>query len=291
MSEPRILQLEQNGYTQALAFCVQTANPRFGSGAYGSSSPGLINAITGAYMNPMDLHFLTWRGRSLLGQKFSLSRNTVIYYNTDYIPYIYTSDQVFSGDFAVMIVGNPAVDSNYNRWLHQGHLDFGATSNLAIMGNYSSQAQAFASGKVTFLEYNGFGFNGYADTGAILDGLPHCYMFTRIAGVHKIFVDGVDRTAAQSTSLGVSIGGYNTSTVLVALGGAYASSEDRSSNCTMPLFVAWNRAVSDSEAVLLSNNPFLLFKQPSPVLFGPSSISQIGRIVYLNQAVNRAATW
>jgi hypothetical protein len=213
----------------------------------------------------MNLQPITFRGRKIIGQKFSSSKTTVIGYATPYVPYLYTSDGTFTGDFTVMMLGNPASGGAYTRLWHQGHADYGASSNLTMMGNLSYATGGVVAGNMTMLEYNGSSIQGGADAAGSLDGQVHCWIFRRVLGVHSIWRDGIDVTTGQTTALSVSIGGNDPTLVYLIIGGAATLSEDQASNCNFALSCGWNRALTNGEVIRLGNDPFIMFQQPDDI--------------------------
>jgi len=281
--------IQPGGYSNALAFSITPASYRYGGGRnYGTATITGSNTSNAPVMNPQPI---TFQGRKIIGQKFTSSKTTIIGYSTTYVPYLYSSDGTFTGDFTFMMLGNPASGGAYTRLWHQGHADYGPSSNLTAMGNFSGATHGVVSGMITFFEYNGSIFQGYGDAANALDGNVHCWIFRRASGVHSIWRDGIDVTSAQSTN-SASIGGNDPSLVYLIIGGASTTSEDQASNCNFALSCGWNRPLTNGEIVKLGNNPFLMFQDPDDIFLNFSTFSPpVGRFIGIDQAVNRAATF
>ncbi len=162
---------------------------------------------------------------------------------------------------------------------------------VQITSNFSRSALAITAGMLTFycVSTTGGGTTSFwtDSTAGQIDGNVHCWLCRRSAGLGSIYRDGLNvtgnRTAANSQSIG---GGGSASSNGFFLGGMPNSNENAGPSCTISLFVAWNRALTDGEMFSLGKDPFQLFLNTPPTykLFADifaSSLTAGGRIPLL----------
>lgn len=161
-----------------------------------------------------------------------------------------------TGDVTLMAFSDTASAGSAGATLIGQMMSGSPFSQVQLMVNFSGQAGVSTNGVATIEAYSGAA-RGYADTDSSgVDGLMHCYAGIKYGSgtAHKIFIDGVSKTAATGSSGNFGIAASSR----IAVGGeAYSTS--RSVIASIPFAAAWNRALSDAEIKSISNNPWQIF--------------------------------
>lgn len=174
---------------------------------------------------------------------------------------------ITSAAYTVLAVGNPAPDaSTLQPTLFSQRVS--GNPQIELMCNAESTTSAQQSGGVALFAVDSTPAAYGADTngGGWVDGGYHVFS-GRVtgagAGNASIWVDGTNRTAHQG---GGSFSGTPNAAgqelTISALGGANVNSY--AANCSIPLVIVWNRALSDGEMASMGVNPFQFLFIPPP---------------------------
>lgn len=271
-----------NRITRQLAFSVLTAPPRLGVNI-NTAIPIHGTAIYPTQTGFAQAYIKYKGGPNIIGKTFTTTNANKQDYGISQV--LVTSDGSFTGDLTLLVVANPAASAAHGWFFSQRNNTSGKQIDFAA--NYDGTGNSDSSGKFGLLCFAG-SVQGSVSTASQVDGSTHVFVARRSGGTHTLWRDGVDVTGSVTNgSAAIS----DTSSV-TCIGGLADVSQDNCANCTMPLVMGWNRALTQPEIMALGRDPTIIFLQPSQVVAPWLMISRpIGNLVYSRQAVNRAATW
>ena len=189
-----------------------------------------------------------------------------------------TLNPITSPAYTIMAIANPAANGvNLQPTLFSQRLQGGSFVQIDMIAN-SDTSNAQASGKFSLFTIDTATTHYGAETdAAAVDGNYHVFVGRCTgagAATTSVWVDGINRSLVNS---GGTFNGNDTDVAQQTCisGLANAAVDTYAANCSVPLVVAWNRALSADEIRFLSGDPFN-FLVPAevelPVTFAPAQI-------------------
>jgi hypothetical protein len=190
------------------------------------------------------------------------------------------------GDTTIIAIANPAASGVVNPFLfnqRHGSTDYTQITLLADV-NYQSVAN---SGYFALYVQNTVGLQCGANATSGVDGNFHVFGGKFLFGGNaSVWLDGKNVTASAPNSVA---GTLVTGSQAVVVGGVGAqAADDGAANCSIPLVLAWNRALSDAEMIYIGKNPYCFLIYPYPrsqvISTGTGPTLNIAMISLMNSA-------
>lgn len=181
-----------------------------------------------------------------------------------------TSNGAYTGDFTLLSLSAPPAVANRDALV----------SNAS---NGGDQCYLFANTSSSYspesgtLSFGGFPM-GWVTSAGRIDGKPHVFVGIRQGSAGYLDRDGVEIATAT-----VGAGAIGSSAAKLAVGGIYGYTGYTNPDTPHHLTIAWNRALSKAERIMIAQDPWQIFRAAPDVLYSlPSGVLTLNSLTMSN---------